>query len=103
MILEDRLILHDLRGVNLKVGFFLGSRQEFMDRQRVSYTLCWDTVDVRVDLVTCTEKISELDFFYSKQQLFIDDQILSGELVSFSCSKEEDKIVVHCILAVGRD
>ena len=38
MILEeDRLILHDLRGVNLRVDFFLGTREEYLKQQTAKY------------------------------------------------------------------
>ena len=106
MILEeDRLTLHDLRGVNLKVDFFLGTREEYLGQQKcISYSVCYESVDVRVDQVTLTEQLSDLDFYFSTQQLFIDDHILSGEVISFYCDKgPENLLIAYCKILIGRD
>jgi hypothetical protein len=105
MILEeDRILLHDLKGVNLRVGFFLGTREEFLQQEKcISYSICWEAVDVRVDLITISEQISDLDFYFSAQQLFIDDKAIAGDVINFRCDKEEDGLVASCVLLVGRD
>lgn len=106
MILEeDRLVLHDLRGVNLKVDFFLGNQKEFLDRDGcISYSICWNTIDLRVDLITVTEQLSELDFYFSTQQLFIDDHVISGDVIDFRCEANDDgKIIAYCKILIGRD
>ena len=102
---DDRLILHDLRGVNLKVDFFLGTREELINKTKcIAYSVCWDSVDVRVDLITVNEQISDLEFFYNTQQLFIDDQIISGEVFDFrSGINEDNKIIASCKISLGRD
>ena len=106
MILEeDRLILHDLKGVNLKVGFFLGTRKEFIEDTRcIAYSICWESVDVRVEQVTLVEQLSGLDFHFNLQQLFIDEHTISGEVLSFGCERNPDGfITVSCIVLLGRD
>lgn len=105
MMLEDRMILHDLKGVNLNVGFFLGTRKELADRTKcVSYSVCWESVDVRVEQVTYTEPLYELDFCYNAQQLFIDDHVISGEVFSFRCERREDGVLTaFCKILLGRD
>jgi hypothetical protein len=101
---EDRIILHDLKGVNLRVGFFLGTREEFIkDTKCIHYSICWDTVDVRVDQVTVSELISELDFFYVTQQLIVDDHVITGELLDFRCESLDGAIVASCAILLGRD
>ena len=102
---EDRIILHDLRGVNLKVDFFLGTREEFLDQQKViSYSVCYDSVDVRVDQVTLSEQLSDLDFYFSTQQLFIDDHVISGEVISFYCELGEGNLLTaYCKILIGRN
>jgi hypothetical protein len=105
MILEeDRLILHDLRGVNLKVDFFLGTREEYFNQQKcISYSVCYDAVDVRVHQITLFEQIPELDFYSVTQQLIIDDHILSGEVINFQCDKIDEVLIASCIVLLGRD
>ena len=106
MILEeDRLILHDLRGVNLKVDFFLGTREEFLkDTKCIAYSICWESVDVRVDQITYLEPLYDLDFFFNTQQIFIDDHILSGEVLSFYCERSKDGVLTaSCKILLGRD
>ena len=101
---EDRLILHDLKGVNLRVGFFLGTLEEFLDRARcISYSVCWDSVDVRVDQVTVSEQISDLDFYYQTQQLHIDDHTLFGEVIDFRCERSDTGLTASCTILLGRD
>ena len=101
---EDRLILHDLKGVNLKVDFFLGTREEYLRQQKcISYSVCYDSVNVRVDQVTLSEPLSGLEFFYNIQQLIIDDHVLSGEVLSFRCSKVDDILIASCTILLGRD
>lgn len=102
---EDRIILHELRGVNLKVDFFLGTRQELLDRTRcLAYSTCWKKVDVRVDIATFTEQISDLDFFFSAQQLFIDDHAISGDVVDFHWEAgDEGLIIAYCKILIDRD
>jgi hypothetical protein len=101
IIEEDRLILHDLRGVNLRVGFFLGTRAEFLKHAKcITYSICWESVDVRVDQITLSE-VSELDFFFSTQQLFIDDQVISGDVIDFRL-EPGDIITASCTIATGR-
>lgn len=102
---EDRLVLHELRGVNLKVDFFLGTREEFLDDARcIAYSICWRNVDIRVDLITFTEQLSDLDFYFSSQQLFIDDHIISGDVLDFSWeANEKGKIIAYCKILIGRD
>ena len=103
MILGDRLILHDLRGVNLRVGFFLGTKEDYYnDIPCISYSVCWKEVDVRVDQIQFAEQLSELTFWSSKQQLLIDDHVLSGEVINFQCNKENDIITVSCMLLLGK-
>lgn len=102
---EDRLVLHDLRGVNLKVDFFLGTREEFLDRQKcIAYSVCYESVDVRVDQITLSEHTYDLDFYFNTQQLFIDDHILSGEVVSFRCERgNEGQLTACCKILIGRN
>lgn len=102
---EDRLILHDLRGVNLKVDFFLGTRKEYLEQQKcIAYSVCYDSVDVRVDQITLSEQISDLDFYFNTQQLFIDDHVLSGEVISFHCEKGHENLLTACCkILIGRD
>lgn len=106
MILEeDRLILHDLKEVNLKVDFFLGTRKEFIEQTKcIQYSVCYESVDVRVDQVTYCEPLFELDFYHNTQQLFIDDHILSGEVVSFYCEQTNSGLLTaYCKILLGRD
>lgn len=106
MILEeDRLILHDLKGVNLKVDFFLGTRKEFIEQTRcVSYSVCYESVDIRVDQVTYLEPLYGLDFCFSVQQIFIDDRIVSGEVVGFYCERANTGVLTaSCKILLGRD
>jgi hypothetical protein len=106
MILEeDRLILHDLRGVNLKVDFFLGTRKEFIEQTKcIQYSVCYESVDVRVDQLTYTEPLYDLDFHFNTQQLFIDDHIISGEVLSFYCERANNGILTaSCKMLIGRD
>ena len=102
---EDRLILHDLKGVNLRVGFFFGTREDLQkDTRCISYSVCWNSVDVLVDQVTVSEQISELDFYYSRPRLFIDDHKLSGEVVGFTTELGENNILTaSCTILLGRD
>jgi hypothetical protein len=101
---EDRIILHDLKGVSLKVSFFLGTRKELLkDTKCISYSLCWEAVDVRVESITLREQISELDFFFNTQQLIIDGHIISGEVISFNCEPGDKGITASCKIVLGRD
>lgn len=102
---EDRLILHDLKGVNLRVGFFLGTRQELQkDTKCIHYSICWESVNVRVDQITLSEELLELDFFYVTQQLIIDDHVIAGEVVDFRCEKGTDGVITaSCVVLLGRD
>jgi hypothetical protein len=101
---EDRLTLHDLRGVNLKVGSFLGTREEFLQNQKcVAYSVCWDFVNVRVDQVTITEQLHELDFHHLSHQLYIDDHKLSGEVCDFNCWQTDSGLIASCTMLLGRD
>ena len=104
MILEDKLILHDLLGVNLKVDFFLGTRKELMsDTKCISYSICWKAVDVRVYQLTLSEQLSDLDFYYNLQQLVIDDHIISGDVLSFYCDTADGILTAYCKIALGKD
>ena len=102
---DDRLILHDLKGVNLKVDFFLGSREELLqDTRCISYSICWDSVDVRVDQTTIYEQLHNLDFYYQVQHLYIDDHILSGDVFSFRCERDTTGLITaFCTILLGRD
>lgn len=106
MILEeDRLILHDLKGVNLKVDFFLGTRKEFIEQTRcISYSVCYESVDIRVDQVTYFEPLYGLDFCFSVQQIFIDDHTVAGEVCGFYCEPNNTGILTaSCTILLGRD
>ena len=101
---DDRLILHDLRGVNLKVDFFFGTREDLTkDTKCISYSVWWETVDVRVDQLTMVEELWELDFYYNRQQLLIDDHKISGEVVNFRCEKTDEGLIASCMILLGRD
>ena len=102
---EDRLVLHELRGVNLKVDFFLGTRKELLNNSKcIAYSICWNGVDVRIDLITFTEQLSELDFYFSAQQLFIDDHVITGDVIDFHWEVDEkEKIIAYCKILIGRD
>ena len=102
---EDRIVLHELRGVNVKVDFFLGNRAEMLNQTGcISYSICWETVDLRVDMITFTEQLSDLDFYFSTQQLIIDDHVISGEVVDFRCEADDNgKIIAYCKILIGRD
>ena len=102
--LEDRLTLHDLTGVNLKVDFFLGTREELLDDTRcMLYSICWSSVAVRVEQITISELISDLDFFYCAQQLYIDDQPVYGDVISFRTEQGPSGLIALCTIALGRD
>ena len=102
---EDRIILHELEGVNVKVDFFLGTKGELLANSKcIAYSICWRNVNVRVDMITFTEQVSDLDFFFSAHQLFIDDQIISGDVVDFHWEvAEHGKIIAFCKIAVNSD
>ena len=101
---EDRIVLHDLRGVSLRVGFFLGTREEWVeDTQCISYSICWESVDVKVDQITLSEELEGLDFFYVKQQLIIDEHTIAGEVIDFRCAKVDGILTASCVVLLGRD
>ncbi len=102
---EDRIVLHELKGVNVKVDFFLGTKRELLDNSRcIAYSICWKDVNVRVDMITYTERISELDFFFSVHQLFIDDQMISGDVIDFHWEVgDAGRIIAFCKILIGRD
>lgn len=101
---EDRLTLHDLKGVNLRVGFFLGTREEYLQQQKcISYSVCYDSVNVRVDQITLSEQLLDLDFWFTTQQLIIDDHVISGEVLYFECSVVDGSLVAFCKILLGRD
>jgi hypothetical protein len=94
---EYQLILHDLRGVNLTVGFFL-------DTETFLYSICWNKVDVRVEQLTITELIQELPFTYNTQQLFIDYHLITGEVLDFRCERGSDgSIQAYCKIVIRWD
>ena len=105
MILEeDRLVLHDLKGVNLKVDFFLCTREEYLlETKCISYSVCYDSVNVQVDQITLSEKLLDLDFYYTTQRLYIDDHILSGEVVSFILEQSDSGLTASCVMLLGKD
>ena len=105
MILEeDRLILHDLKGVNLKVSFFLCTRKEYLQGTKcISYSVCYDSVDVRVDQITYMEPLYELEFYHISQQLYIDDHIISGDVLDFRCEQIDSCLIASCVILLGRD
>ena len=91
---EYQIILHDLRGVNLTVGFFL-------DTETFLYSICWNKVDVRVEQITVTEMIHELPFVYNTQQLFIDDRLITGDILDFRCEpRPGDRVQVYCKIVI---
>ena len=90
---EYQLILHDLRGANLTVGFFL-------DTDTFLYSICWSKVAVRVEQLTITEQIHELPFTYNIQQLFIDDHLITGDVLDFRCSVVDNNIQVYCKIII---
>jgi hypothetical protein len=96
---EDRLLLHDLRGVNVKVDFFLGSREDLGGC--LTYSLCWEKIDLRLDIITIIEQISELEFWSQAHQLFIDDHVISGDVIDFRWEPVNN--FVHCKILVGSD
>jgi hypothetical protein len=92
---DEQLILHDLRGVNLTVGFF-------SDIEKSLYSVCWRKVDVRVELCYCSEQISDLTFHFNTQRLFVDDHMISGEVVDFRCEPGKDGVIqVFCKLIIN--
>jgi hypothetical protein len=94
---EYQLILHDLKGVNLTVGFFL-------DPEIVLYSICWNKVDVRVEQITITELIHDLPFTCNTQQLFIDDHLITGEVLDFRCELVSDgSIQAYCKIVIRWD
>lgn len=94
---DYQIILHDLRGVNLTVGFFL-------DTEIPLYSICWNKVDVRVEQITITEMIHELPFTCNTQQLFIDDHLLTGEVLDFRCETGSNgSIQVYCKIVIRWD
>ena len=102
---EDRITLHELQGVSLRVDFFYGSEKETAELPtQVQYSTFWDAVDVRVDLITFTECLSDLDFFFSGHQLFIDDQLISGTVIDFYYNVIDSKTVkAFCKIVIGWD
>jgi hypothetical protein len=94
---DDLIILHDMKGVNLTVGFFL-------DTEKSLYSICWDRVNVRVELLTFSEQISDLPFTWRAQQLFIDDNLISGEVIDFRCERTgSDTIKAFCKIVIQWD
>lgn len=101
---EDRLILHDLRGVNLKVDFFLGTREEYLENTKcISYSVCYDSVDVRLDQVTYLEPLYDLNFYHSAHQLFIDDHTILGDVISFRCEQTNAGLIAFCTILLGKE
>jgi hypothetical protein len=92
---ECQLILHDIKGVNLTVGFFL-------DTETFLYSICWNKVDVRVEQLTITELIQELPFTSNTQQLFIDDHLITGEVLDLRCELGSDRSVqAYCKIVIN--
>lgn len=92
---DDRIVLHDIAGVNLTVGFFL-------DTDKSLYSICWNKVDVRVEQLTNTEMIHELPFVSITQRLFIDNHLITGDVLDFRCEAGADKsIQVYCKIVIN--
>ena len=102
---EDRLVLHELKGVNVKVDFFLGTRAELLNNAKcIAYSICWKHTDIRVDLITFTEQLSDLDFYFSTQQLFIDDHVILGDVIDFNWEVDEAGLIIaYCKILIGRE
>jgi hypothetical protein len=102
---ETRVVLHELKGVNLKVDFLLGTRKDLLENiDCLTYSVCWAIVDVRVDAITVTERVSGLDFCFSVQQLIIDDHVISGEVIEFKEEVNEHGVItICCKILIGRD
>ena len=102
---EDRLVLHELKGVNLKVDFFLGTRAELLNNARcIAYSICWKNVDIRVELLTFTEQLLDIDFYFSAQQLFIDDHAISGDVIDFHWETDEAGLIIaYCKILIDRE
>jgi hypothetical protein len=93
---EDyQILLHDIKGVNLTVGFFL-------DTETFLYSICWNKVDVRVEQITITEMLHELPFTCNTQQLLIDDHLITGEVLDFRCELgSNESILVYCKIVIN--
>ena len=102
---EDRVVLHELRGVNLKVDFFLGTREELLNEARaIAYSICWKNVDILIDQTTFTEQVYDMDFYFSIQQLIIDDHVISGDVIDFHWEADEKGLIIaYCKILIGRD
>ena len=101
---EDSLVLHDLKGVNLTAGFFLGTRKEFLDGTKcISYSVCYNSVDVLIYQVTLSEQISDIEFYSQTKQLYIDEHEVSGDVFSFRCEKVNGILSAFCTILLGRD
>ena len=98
-MLEDLVILHDLREVNVRVGFFFGSREaRQIPEGCIAYSICWQKVDVRVELATVNEQISDLDFWSQSQRLVIDDHQIAGEVFDFRWEPESNLVSCKILL-----
>jgi hypothetical protein len=94
---EDRVLLHDLRGVSLRVDFFCST-----DLKHVVSSTFWTDVDVRVDKVTYEELISELDFYHQNYQLFICDQVITGDVLEFRYEVDETGgVLSYCKMIIN--
>lgn len=94
---EDRVLLHDLRGVSLRVDFFCST-----DLKHVVSSTFWTDVDVRVYEVTYVEPIYDLDFYYTTHQLFICDQIITGDVLEFRYEIDETGgVLSYCKMIIN--
>ena len=102
---DDRLVLHELRGVNLKVDFFLGTREELLDAAKaIAYSICWKNVDILIDITTYAEQVYDLDFYFSAQRLIIDDHIISGDVIDFHWETDTNGLIIaYCKILIGRE
>ena len=100
---EERILIHDLKKVNVKVDFLWDTKSELVDwNDCVMYPTFWTDVDVRVETLTFAEQLLGQVFVFNTQQLFINDQCISGDVLDFRCERDNSgKITVFCKVVVG--
>lgn len=102
-IRESRRLINKYKDVNLVLDFYWDNHGQLINwNELVTTPRCWSNVDVHIYKYFFTENLLGKEFNFSKNQIYVNNSLISGDLLDYSIEiAEDDSTTVKCCIAVG--
>ena len=97
VLIKTRKVFKRFDSTDVKIQYYWSTGKDLIEWNNTNrYQFFWSKADVRIDSFEFTNN-------FETYRLYINDELVEGDLLEVNVEELEDRTVVHCKLIIGWD